>query len=225
MSSGRSTYTFQMSCELESLNKLIQGYLQANGFILENKNNEQFYKAGDAMVGYKYFKYELSGQTLTLYAWLKSLFGEISVEQNSLNMLAMDYRNSLNKLFQEIANLNNLGKNMNGNEQQNNINNIPQNQAVQQPVQNDPNQFVQTFQAETDKKKETMCEIGFWLSIVGLLISFVGMSFGIIIYIMDFYFASQGLKTRKKGKAITTIILSALSIVVTIFLLVFGAKQ
>ncbi|MEI7689684.1 MAG: hypothetical protein WCI79_01810 [Candidatus Saccharibacteria bacterium] len=210
------------------MNKLIQGYLQATGFILEDKNSEQFYKAGDAMVGYKYFKYELSGQTLTVYAWLKSLLGEISVEQNSLNMLAMNYRDSLNKLFQEISNLNNLGKNMDNNEQKNNtsnVSNIPQNQTVQQPVQNDPNQVAQTFQAETDKKKETMCEIGFWLSIFGLLISFVGISFGVIIYIMDFYFASQGLKTRKKGKAVTTIILSALSIVVTISLLIFGAKQ
>ena len=39
---------------------------------------------------------------------------------------------------------------------------------------------------------------------------------GIFVYIMDFYFASQGLKTRKKGKAIATIVLSIISIIVVV---------
>lgn len=32
--------------------------------------------------------------------------------------------------------------------------------------------FVNNFQEETDKKKETVCEIGFWISILGLILSF-----------------------------------------------------
>lgn len=45
-----------------------------------------------------------------------------------------------------------------------------------------------------------MCEIGFWLSILGLISSFFGVAYGIFVYIMDFYFASQGLKHRKERK-------------------------
>lgn len=83
-------------------------------------------------------------------------------------------------------------------------------------MDNENNNFTQNFQEETDKKKETACEIGFWISILGLILSLFGMMVGIIIYILDFYFAYQGLKTRKKGKAIATIVMSIISIVVII---------
>lgn len=61
-----------------------------------------------------------------------------------------------------------------------------------------------------------MCEVGFWLSIVGLILSFIGITYGVIIYLLNYYFASQGLKTRKRGKAIATIVLSSVSIVIII---------
>jgi len=83
-------------------------------------------------------------------------------------------------------------------------------------INNNATQFAQTFQNENTKKQEKLCEVGFWLSIFGLLLSLVGVSYGVIIYILNFYFASQGLKTRKKGKAITTIVLSILSILIII---------
>lgn len=79
------------------------------------------------------------------------------------------------------------------------------------------NNFSDTFNSETDKKKETSCEIGFWISIIGVLLAIFGVTFGVIIYILDFYFAAQGLKTRKRGKAIATIVLSIISIVIVIF--------
>lgn len=78
------------------------------------------------------------------------------------------------------------------------------------------NSFAQTFQDETNKRKETWCEVGFWISIAGLLISFVGVSFGLLVYAFDFYCAAQGLKTRKRGKAIATIVISAISILILI---------
>ena len=48
----------------------------------------------------------------------------------------------------------------------------------------------------------------------------MGMAYGVIIYILNFYFASQGLKTRKREKAIATIVLSIVSILIIIFQLV-----
>lgn len=211
MKKGRSTYTFQLNCDPNLINNLVQNYIQGNQYELQQKNGEQFYRAGDAMVqGYRYFKYSISGPTLTIYAWFKGAFGEIPIEQNSLNIMAMTYRNSLNVLFQEINKLNNGGINKN-----NNMNFDPN---TGQPLnQNNVNQFTQTFQNETTKKQEKMCEVGFWLSLVGLLCSFLGVAYGIIVYILNFYFASQGLKTKKRGKAIATIVLSIISILVIIF--------
>ena len=162
---------------------------------------------------------------IIIEAWLDGALGDFPLEQNSLNMLAMDYRNSLNKLFQEINKLNNGGMNMNNNFNNQNINNqMNYDPNTGQPINNNDNNnnFVQSFQDETMKKKERMCEIGFWLSILGLVCSFFGIAYGIFVYIMDFYFASQGLKTRKKGKAIATIVLSIISILFIIFTLIIA---
>lgn len=232
MNKGRSTYTFQLNCDPNVANDLVQAYIQGNKFTSQNKDGEQFYRAGDVMLeGYRYFNYSINGQTLTIQAWLKGPFGDMSIEQNSLNMPAMNYRNSLGKLFQEIEKLNNGGTNMNNNNGMNFDPNTSQplnqgynqqpmnNQSYGQPMQQN-NQFTQSFQDETTKKQEKMCEWGFWLSIFGLLISFVGVTYGVIVYILNFYFASQGLKTRKRGKAIATIAMSIISIIIIVIQLV-----
>lgn len=152
------------------------------------------------MLGYKGLKYNIDGQNLTIEAWFDGALGDFPIDVNNLNTLAMSYRNSLNTLFQEINKLNNGGNNMNNEFSNGNINNqntnINNGQPIQQP-QNNINQFDQTFQDETTKKQEKQCEIGFWLSILGLVCSLFGVAYGVIIYIMNFYFASQGLKTKK----------------------------
>ena len=232
MKKGKSTYTLQFRCDSNSVEQLMQSYISANGFTFTEKKGEQYFRAGDQMLGYRGLTYSISGQTITINAWLDGALGDFPLEQN-LNMLAMNYRNSLSTLFQEIENLNG------GNTMNNNVNNgqmnfdpntgqpINQNyqQTTGQPInqmnmQQPQNNFSQTFKNENQKKQETMCEIGFWLSILGLLGSFAGIAMGLLVYVMDFYFASQGLKTRKRGKAIATIALSIVSILIIIFKLV-----
>ena len=221
MKKGRSTYPVQFNTDSNTINNLMQSYLNAENFKIHEKKGEQYFRAGDQMVGFRGLKYSINGQTLTVEAWLDGALGNFPLEQNSMNMMAMNYRNSLNNLFQEISKLNG-GNNMN-----NQQNFDPQ---TGQPIQNNNqqlnqnnnniNQFAQTFQNENTKKQEKLCEIGFWLSIFGLLASFFGVAYGLIIYIMNFYFASQGLKTKKRGKAIATIVLSIISILVIIFQLI-----
>lgn len=229
MKKGRSNYTLQFKCDSNTINELMQSYLSANGFSLKEKKGEQYYRAGDQMMGYRGLTYSIQDQTITINAWLDGAFGNFPLEQNSLNMVAMNYRNSLSTLFQEIENLNG-GNIMNSNTNQNQINYDPQtgqpiNQSNQQRIGEAVNQvntnqsqnnFSQTFQNENQKKQEKMCEIGFWISIFGLISSFAGIVMGLFVYIMDFYFASQGLKTRKRGKAIATIILSIVSILIVV---------
>lgn len=233
MQKGKSTYTLQFKCESNNIEQLMQSYISANGFTFTEKKGEQYFRAGDQMLGYRGLTYSISGQTIIINAWLDGALGDFSLEQNSFNMMAMNYRNSLSTLFQEIENLNG------GNTMNNNINNGQMNfdsntgqplnqnkgQPTGQPVnqmnkQQPQNNFSQTFKNENQKKQETMCEIGFWLSILGLLGSFAGIMMGLLVYIMDFYFASQGLKTRKRGKAIATIVLSIISILVVVFQLI-----
>lgn len=225
MKKGKSNYNLTFNSDSTLVNNIVQSYLNESGFNMYEKKGEKYYRAGDAMLGYKGFNYSINGNNLIIEAWLDGALGDFPLEQNSLNMLAMDYRNSLNKLFQEINKLNNGGMNMNNNFNNQNINNqMNYDPNTGQPINNNDNNnnFVQSFQDETMKKKERMCEIGFWLSILGLVCSFFGIAYGIFVYIMDFYFASQGLKTRKKGKAIATIVLSIISILFIIFTLIIA---
>lgn len=217
MKKGKSNYNLTFNSDSTLVNNIVQSYLKESGFNMYEKKGEKYYRSGDAMLGYKGFNYSINGNNLSIEAWLDGALGDFPLEQNSLNMMAMDYRNSLNKLFQEIDKLNNGGMNMNNNQ----MNYDPN---TGQPINNNNNNnnFVQSFQDETMRKKEKMCEIGFWLSILGLVCSFFGIAYGIFVYIMDFYFASQGLKTRKKGKAIATIVLSIISILIIIFTLIIA---
>lgn len=212
MKKGRSIYTFKFSCDVQTINSLLQNYLTSNGFQPYIKSGEQYYRAGDSMLGYRGFLYSINGDNLIINAWLDGAMGNFPIEQKNYNILAMDYRNSLVQLFNEISKLNIGGNNMNNNQ----INMGQDNQNYNNSQYN-PNQFAENFQSETNKKKEKMCEIGFWISIFGIICSFTGVSFGLLVYIMDFYFASQGLKTRKRGKAIATIVLSIISILILIF--------
>ena len=100
MKKGRSNYTFHLNCDSNIVVGVIQSYLNAEGFSRIEENGEYFYRAGNAMVGYRDFNYVISGQELTISAWFKGAFGDVAVEQNSLNMQSMNYRNSLNTLFQ-----------------------------------------------------------------------------------------------------------------------------
>lgn len=213
MKKGKSNYTLQFRGDSNTVNQLMQSYLSASGFSLIEKKGEKYFRAGDQMMGYRGLTYSIQNQTITINAWLDGALGDFPLERNSLNMMAMNYRNSLSTLFQEIENLNG-GNTMNNNTNLNQGN-------MQQPQNN----FSQTFQNENQKKQETMCEIGFWISILGLISSFAGIVMGLFVYIMDFYFASQGLKTRKRGKAIATIVLSIISILIVIGQLIIAANS
>ena len=115
----------------------------------------------------------------------------------NISVPSMEYKESLNLLFQKLADIEV--------QSQNNIND-----------QNSAGEFVHNFQNDIDKKKERNCEIVFWVSIAGLFLALFGYMFGIFVYAIDFYYGVVGLKTRKKGKAIATIVLSVLSIVILI---------
>lgn len=108
---GRSKYSFKITCDNDTIDKLIKAYLNVNNFILVSKNKEQFYRAGDAFVqGYRGFTYYFEEGILNINVWLIGAFGgEYTLEQNIFSMPAMNYRNSLNSLFKQISNLNKEG--------------------------------------------------------------------------------------------------------------------
>lgn len=164
MKKGKSNYNLTFNSDSTLVNNIVQSYLKESGFNMYEKKGEKYYRAGDAMLGYKGFNYSINGNNLIIEAWLDGALGDFPLEQNSLNMLAMDYRNSLNKLFQEINKLNNGGMNMNNNFNNQNINNqMNYDPNTGQPINNNDNNnnFVQSFQDETMKRKKGCVRLDF----------------------------------------------------------------
>lgn len=211
MKKGRSIYNLQFKCDANSINQLMQSYLSANEFSLVEKNGEKYFRSGSDVVGYRGLIYNIQNQTITIIAWLDGALGNFSLEQKMFNIYASNYKSSLGDLFQKIENLNG-GNIMNNNTNQNQVNynaqtGQPINQGSQQNINQNYNQrnmqqnsFAQSFQNENLKSKEKVCEIGFWLSLFGLLVSFTGVAMGVFVYIIDFCFAAEGLKTKKEER-------------------------
>ncbi|MDE5951693.1 MAG: hypothetical protein K2H12_08960, partial [Acetatifactor sp.] len=72
------------------------------------------------------------------------------------------------------------------------------------------------FTNAANKSHEKLAIWGFVISIIGLILSFVGYTFGIVLYMLEFYFAACGIKTKNKGFAIATFVLAGVSIVILV---------
>ncbi len=204
MNKGKSVYTFQFQCAPEHVDAVIKGWLNANKFTFQNKYGEDLYYNYDAWNGNRGFQYTISGNVVTVWAWTIGMGKQFyQLDSGAMNNMAGDsYKQMLSSLFAGISNLG-----------------ADPAEPVQQPSQAQTqtvNEVVSGMNEELDKKAETGCEIGFWLSIVGLLASFGGIIYGIFVYVIIFYLASRGLNTKKRGKAIAAIVMSILSILICV---------
>lgn len=217
---SRSEYKLEYHGEKVALEQLIQQFLSVQGFKLTEKKGEQYYKAGDAVMGYKGFKYSIVEGAVVINAWILGI-KEFALENAGLNILANTYKQDINGLLQEIEKVNQGMATTDYSVQQQNVS--------QQNLQNDnPNangSYIQNLGAETQRKAETMAEVAFWISLVALLISCCGVVPGGILIFVDIALAIQGLKTRKKGKAIATLVMSGLSALLLIGYIVFRAMS
>lgn len=210
MNKGKTYYTFQFNADPNLVNQMIMNWLLANQFQLTNKNGESFYLCKDMWYGKRAFQYSIVGNVLYIYAWTIGIGNTyFMLDAGGVNnMASVSYKNLLSLLFSKINELNASV----GSQTVNNNNMYTQGPNIAQ--------FTQEFQDKANQQKEKMCTIGFVLSIIGFLISLVGVAYGVIVYILDFYFAAQGLKTKKRGMAIATICLSILSIAIIILQLI-----
>ena len=225
---GKTIYTFMYGGEPVGVNNIVQGWLTANGFSLVNNFGETYYYHNDAWHGNRCFQYTIEANILTIYAWTIAIGNKfVMLDSGAPNNMAGDaYKQALNSLFSEI-NLH-CPPNPGNMQDPNTMQTVypPQENAYQgnanqgNPYQAGPvpdaSQFVNAFQNEIDERNEKLCTIGFCLSLIGLLLSIFGFMFGVLIYILEIYFACQGLKTRKRGKAIATFIIAGISILIII---------
>ena len=226
---GKTIYTFMYGGDPVRVNNIVQAWLTANGFSLVSNFGETYYYYNDAWYGNRCFQYTIDGNVLTIYAWTIGIGKKfVMLDSGAYNNMAGDaYKQVLNSLFSQI-NLNcppNPAQDTGtapfaGAAQDPNMTRDPGTMQNPGAMQNpyaavpDSSRFVDAFQSEVDARNEKLCTIGFWMSIVGLLLSFMGIMYGVFIYILEIYFATRGLKTRKKGKAIATFIIAGISILI-----------
>ena len=184
-----------MSADPNTAEAIIKAWLEANNYKLVNKKGEDFFEQRSEITGYRGFQYYISGNQLTINAWVMSVTGKfVPLDKNALNYPSQLYKNDLEILFRKLKNSDEPAS---GN-------------AVSAST------FADEFSKVNDSKKETLCTIGFALSIVGLLLPFIGATYGGIIYILNIWFGYQGLKTKKRGMAIATIVITIISMLLTI---------
>lgn len=198
---NKTVYQFNVNAPAETVNQVLQSWLAANGFSYQPKEGANYFYFNDPMVkGKRSLEYYIHGTQVTVVAYLGTFEKPKALEGFVGALPKQMYKDDLSSLFTALEQLNAYHT-------QNAAPQAYNPQPMGQPVQ----QVAQSFMAENEKKKETMVIIGFVMSIFSVLISCFG-AYAILLIVLEFYVAIQGLKTKKKGLAIATIVLASVSI-------------
>ena len=218
MAKIRSKFDFNFNCEQNIIEELIQNYIKNNGGKVIKKNDEEYYFL---QISYlvPYFKYYINEKTLTIYAWFGGVFGEeIPVEKNKSNIYSGLYLDSLVELFKEIEKYCSNSSNSNSIVDINKMTNKESNDLDIKENTNINDSNAEILQKSNLKQNSNLCEIGFWLSIISLICSLFGSPLNFIINIFIFTLAGQGINSPKKKKAIASIIILIISIILSLIL-------
>lgn len=210
---------YEFKCDKDIALKIINSFLQANNYKQRASNNGTiYYEFSDAVV-IGFLEYEITDDKTTIYAYLRSEKKPMPLDNSFVGILIKNhYKSIIEPLLKSLANPNteviNIQNEESNNKRDKAINNdVLRNENVEN---NAYNQFVE----ENDKSKAKFSTIAFVISIIGLLLSFIGVTFGLIIVLFEYGFAIQGLKSSKKNLSIATIVLASITLLINISTLV-----
>lgn len=215
---GKKTeYKFNFSVDASIIENTIQLWLVANGFSKYEKDELNCYRQGDALVqGYKFFEYYINGNELSILGCIGSVKHPKSLDNKFVGVLAIaPYRKLISNLLEELKKVNEKGGNSddsnvkNETTQSQNDNLNPQNQNNKQ---DDMQSAINKFKDQNNKTWGNWTIFAFVMSILSLIMSIFGYMFGVIIIILVYYVAINGLKTTKKGLAIASIAITSVSL-------------
>lgn len=210
MSQGKTAFKFNVNADISLVEAVIRNWLAANKFSYAPESGLNYYKFNDPMLkGKRGFEYYINGNEVTILAYLGTYKKPKALEGFVAAVMKQNYRNELAPLFEEIKKLEG-GSAANAAASAAYSTTQTEGNTAAGAVHNDS---LNTFMEQNQKKQETLVIIGFVMSLIGLLISFCGATYGVILLILEYYFAIQGLKTKKKGLAIATIVIASVSIV------------
>lgn len=226
MGKGKTEYRFTINADMAVVNNVIQNYLAVNEFHPEPRQNANYYFFNDPIVkGKRGFEYYINGNEVVILAYIGTFEKPYGIEKSFGNITKQSYKNDLGLLFTELKKLEAQGQDAGAVPPQN-AGAVPtQNQNVYQsaPADNAAANSINTFVEQSNKKKDTWTIVGFVISLLGLLFSCFGISYGIILLILEFYCGIQGIHSKKKGLAIATIVIACVSILILLIEVVFSA--
>lgn len=210
---------YEFKCDKDIALNIINSFLQANNY--KQRTSEQgriYYEFSDAVV-IGFLEYEINDEMTTIYAYLRSEKKPMPLDNSFVGILLKNhYKSIIEPLLKSLANPNasviNIQNGEFNDKQEKVINNdVSKNESVEN---NAYNQFAE----ENDKSKAKFSTIAFVIAIVGLLLSFVGVTFGLIIVLLEYAFAIQGLKSSKRNLSIATIVLASITLLINISTLI-----
>lgn len=203
MAKGKSQFTFPYS---EHSEQIIRDFLQANGYkYMEPKNAESYYSYKDGMCNGG-LQYQVTGSGITIYYFLGKSKKPMMIDDSFVGSVAKQhYKNVLKPLFDALSN----PEGVSGDTR------LSGGANTQRPPEGST-YSKNMFEESTNKSREKFAIIAFVMSLVGLVLSCLGFTYGGVLIIIEFYFAFLGLKTRKKGLAIAAIVIASVSIVILI---------
>lgn len=203
MAKGKSQFTFPYS---ERSEQIIRDFLQANGFqYKEPKNAESYYSYKDGMCNGG-LQYQVTGSGITVYFFLGKSKKPMVVDDSFVGSVAKQhYKNVLKPLFDALNN----PEGFIGDTQ------LSGGANTQRPPEGST-YSKNMFEESTNKSREKFAIIAFVMSLIGLVLSCLGFTYGVALIIMEFYFAFLGIKTKKKGLASAAIVIAGVSILILI---------
>ena len=222
MKKGKSIYQFPINVDPNLAHQAIMNWLGANSFDLKEKDGNHYYQYYDPVIGRRLFEFYIQTGMVTIKAYIGKYKKPYLLDDSFAGSVPKSaYKQSLDPLFRTLASYSapagaggiQPGPGMG----QNAPYNIQPNAAqafggTSQPAAGNYEDFTNA----ANKNNEKFAIIGFVMSIIGLLLSFAGLMFGILLYVLEFYFAACGIKTKKKGFAIATFVLAGISVVVLV---------
>ncbi len=222
MKKGKSTYQFPINVDPNLAHQTIMNWLGANSFELKEKDGNYYYQYYDPVVGRRLFEFYIQTGMVTINAYIGKYKKPYLLDDSFAGSMPKSaYKQILDPLFRMLASYNAPVGTAPMQQAQGMGQAAPYNvQPTASQVSGGTPQPIggnyEDFSKATGKSNEKYAIIGFVMSIIGLLLSFAGYMFGILLYVLEFYFAACGMKTEKKGFAIATFVLAGVSIAILV---------
>lgn len=223
MKKGKSTYQFPINVDPNVAHQTIMNWLGANSFELKQKDGQYYYQYSDPIVGKRLFEFYLQPGMVTINAYIGKFKKPCLLDDSFAGSVPKSaYKQILAPLFQTLSSYGAPGAaGLSGDAGAAAPGNVPPYAPAggAQPTSGDYSDFA----GSAEKTNEKLAVIGFVISLAGLLLSFAGYTYGVVLYVLEFYFASRGIKSKKKGFAIATFVLAGLSILILVGMILLYA--